>query len=349
VDLTKPMSRVSVPSSWRPKPEDEFPHEPFGDPKLPWKDTWYLAVRDEASNANMNMHMTISANRSPSTRTAVGVAQGNRRFNTVIRTDGITRGRVLGNEAAHLEVLHSSWDSDHELRWTVSLPEVEWELTLHGAHFAPLWDAMFPGYYATGKSDGQFYGHAEQVITAEGTMRWADGEPIAITGSGWRDRGWGRRKTQLMFNSAWDVVGAVLPDGGVFSLTTVKSHELSADAPTPVAGWRSDERALSPLVRGSYHKEATAFPLHLDLEFLDGYKVCASQVSKTGILPSSMQEAEIGPESPGLGAAVWDLCAIFADEAGRHFPVYTNHGYIHKVDALRHTDVRYDLPPEEDR
>jgi hypothetical protein len=337
---------ASIPAEWKPKPEDELLHEPFGDASLPWKETFYISLRDDAINANINMHMTVSANRSPNTRAAVGVAQGNSQVIQVCREDGQHSEKSIGNSMTHLEIVNLSWDSDHEIRWVADLDEVSFDLTLKGKHFAPLWDTMFKGFYATGES-GQVYCHTEQVITATGTMTWkADGKELPFTGFGWRDRGWGRRKTQLMWNTGWDLVSAVLPDDSVFSFIALRSHELPEPAPMPVAGWYSDATTLTPLVGGTYYKEATACPMAYDLQFENGLTLKGELVRPTGRVAVAMQEAEVGPESPGVAATMQDYYAMFRDPEGREFPVMTQNGYIHKVDVFRGAQfIRAGVPP----
>jgi hypothetical protein len=336
---------ATVPAEWRPRPEDELLHVPFGDESLPWKETWYITLRDDAINANISMHMTVSANRSPATRCSVSVAQGNRSVSEVVRTEGTHNEHTVGNELARLDMVNLSWDSDHELRWRGTLSDVEFDLTLKGKHLAPLWDTMFPGYYATGKT-GQVYCHTEQVITAQGTMRWRDGAELPFSGFGWRDRGWGRRKTQLMWNTGWDLLAAVLPDDSVFSVIALRNHEIAADAPMPVAGWWSDEHSLAPCIGGTYHKDDTAYPRRFDLDFLDGRRLTGEQVRRTGTVVTSMQEAEVGPEASGVAASMRDHYAIFRDGDAREFPLFTQNGYIHKVDVFRGARFVYALPPD---
>lgn len=337
---------ASIPAEWKPKPEDELLHEPFGDASLPWKETFYLSLRDDAINANINMHMTVSANRRPDTRAAVGVAQGNHQVIQVCREDGQHSEKSIGNSMTRLEVGHLSWDSDHEVRWVGDLDEVSFDLTIRGKHFAPLWDTMFKGFYATGES-GQVYCHTEQVITATGTMTWkADGKELPFSGFGWRDRGWGRRKTQLMWNTGWDLVSAVLPDDSVFSFIALRSHELPEPAPMPVAGWYSDATTLTPLVGGTYHKQATACPMAYDLQFENGLTLKGELVRPTGRVAVAMQEAEIGPDAPGVAATMQDYYALFRDDQGREFPLFSQNGYIHKVDVFRGAQfIRAGVPP----
>jgi hypothetical protein len=341
---------ATIPAEWRPRPEDELLHVPFGDESLPWKETFFLTVRDELTNTNVNMHMTVSANRSPDTRAAVGVTQGNRSVIQVCREDGRHSDRSIGNSMARLEIVHLSWDSNHELRWVGELDEVSFDLTLRGKHFAPLWDTMFPGYYAVGEDGGrrgQVYCHAEQVITAEGSVTWrSDGREIPFLGFGWRDRGWGRRKTQLMWNTGWDLVSAILPDDSVFSFIALRSHELPEPAPMPIAGWFSDRTTLAPLVGGHYYKEATAAPRDYHLVFDNGTELRGTIVRPTGRVAVAMQEAEVGPDAPNMAATMQDYYAIFRDDAGREFPLFSQNGYIHKVDVFRNGQfIRAGHPP----
>ncbi|MGQ0632825.1 MAG: hypothetical protein ACT4P1_17555 [Sporichthyaceae bacterium] len=329
----------TIPAEWKPKPTDELLHVPFGDESLPWKETFYISLYDHAANANVNMHMTVSANRTPNTRAAVGVTQGNHSVIQVCREDGAHSEKSIGNSMTRLEIVNLSWDSNHEVRWVGELDEVSFDLTLRGKHFAPLWDTMFEGFYARGSDDGasgQVYCHTEQVVVAEGTLTWkADGKIVPFNGFGWRDRGWGRRKTQLMWNTGWDLVSAVLPDDSVFSFIALRSHELPEPAPMPVSGWYSDATSLSPLVTGWYHKEATACPMAYHLEFDNGVVLDGSVVRPAGRVAVAMQEAEVGPEAPGVAATMQDYYAIFTDASGAEFPVFSQNGYIHKVDVFR--------------
>ena len=341
---TGSMDRVSrwpdaIPSEWRPKPEDELLHVPFGDESLPWKETFYFTLRDDKTNANVNMHMTVSANRTPDTRVAVSVAQGNNSVTQVRRENGQHNEKSIGNSLTRLEIVNLSWDSEHELRWVGDLDEVSFDLTVKGKHFAPLWDTMFRGYYAIGEDGGrkgQVYRHAEQVIVAEGTLTWkSDGKVIPFCGFGWRDRGWGRRKTQLMWDTGWDLVAAVLPDDSVFSFIALRSHELPAPAPMPIAGWYSDGQTLTPLVGGYYHKEATAAPKAYHLVFDNGVELHGDLVRPTGRVAVAMQESEVGPEAPNIAATMQDYYAVFRDVAEREFGLFSQNGYIHKVDVFR--------------
>ena len=342
---------ASIPAEWRPKPEDEMIHVPWGDESLPWKDTFFFSLRDVTLNANIAMHMTVSGNRSPNTRITMGVGQGMNSTLQTCREDGLHNEKRIGNSMMHFELVNLSWDSDHELRWVADLDDVRFDLTVKGKHFAPLWDTMFEGYYAKGEAGGtvgQVYCHTEQIIVAEGTMTWkADGIELPFNGFGWRDRGWGRRKTQLMWNTGWDLVGAVLPDDSVFSFIALRSHELPEPAPMPVAGWWSDATTLSPLVGGFYHKEATMAPLAYRLEFDNGHVIEADVVKPTGRMATSLQEAEFGvPGMPNITPNMMDWYALMRDPAGNEFEIFTQCGTMHKLDVFKGAQfIRAGHPP----
>lgn len=325
----------TFPAEWLPRPEDEYVHQPRGDESYPWKDTFFVVAHDPQTNACVNMHLTVSANRRPDTRCAVGVSQGNRSVSQVCREDGDNSTKSVGNSQARLEFINPTWGPDHEIRWVADLDEVELDLTIRGKHWATLWDTMFKGYYSGGEVDGQFYSHLEQIITLEGTLRWKDGEPQPFSGFGWRDRGWGRRKTQLMWNTGWDLMSAILPDDSAFSVIGLRQHELPEPAPMPIGGWWTDGTDLSPLVGGYFHKDATSHPLRYDLEFANGHRVAAEYVHFNGRVQVAMQESETGPEAPNLAVAMIDMFSTFRDGDGNAFPVFSEQGFIHKVDVFR--------------
>jgi hypothetical protein len=332
-----------VPAAWLPNPQDEHLHEPTGDPSLPWKDTWYISMRDEESDQTLNMHMTISANRTPPTRVGVSVAQGTRAITEVLRNEGANSRESLGNELGRLDLVHLSGDGDHELRWVGELSQVSFDITVKGQHYASFWDTMFPAYYATGKF-GHQYSHYEQVVTGTGWIQWKGGEKVPFSGTGWRDRGWGRRKTEVTFNTGIDLIGGVLPDASVFSAIGLRSNEVAQDAPMPIAGWRSDTDCLVPLTGGLYHKDSMAWPAKLELEFLDGYRFSAVTVRRSASVAAAWHDAE--PEVSGIAHNLRDYYAVMEDQDGREFTIFSNHGNIHKVDVFRDAEFKYTLPPE---
>jgi hypothetical protein len=205
---------------------------------------------------------------------------------------------------------------------------------------------MFPGYFATGGKDGQFYCHAEQVITAHGAVRWKDESTVPFTGFGWRDRGWGRRKTEIMWDSGWDLGAALLPDDSVVAFMALRSHEIDRSQPLPVAAWRASGQSLSPAVRGVYHKDATAYPRSLELEFLDGYHMRGDQVKRTGTAALAMQEPDYGDDSVGLATNMRDYYAVFEDTQGARFPVYTQNGHVHNINVFNQADFRFVSPAD---
>ena len=341
----------TIPAAWRPRPEDELVHVPFGDTSLPWKDTFFFSVRDPAINANITMHMTVSGNRSPDTRICLAVAQGNRSATQTCREDGLHNEKQIGNSLARIEIINLSWDSDHELRWVGETDEAHFDLTVRGRHYAPLWDTMFEGYYARGSDAGQvgqIYCHTEQIVVAQGSLTWkSDGVQLPFSGFGWRDRGWGRRKTQLMWTTGWDLAGGVLPDDSVFSIIALRSHEIPEPAPMPVAGWWSDATTLTPLVGGYYRKEGTMAPLAYRLEFENGHVIEAVTVRPTGRVATSLGEAEFDdPAMPNITPNMMDWYALMRDPAGNEFEIFTQCGTMHKVDVFRDGQfIRAGHPP----
>lgn len=340
-----------IPAEWKPKPEDELLHVPMGDESLPWKDTFFFTVRDPERNANITMHMTVSGNRSPNTRVTCGAAQGNNITLQTCREDGTHNEKQIGNSMCRVEIINLSWDSDHEIRLVGDLDEVSFDLNLKGKHWAPLWDTMLKGFFARGSEDGsvgQFYCHTEQIVVVDGTITWKnDGIEQPFQGFGWRDRGWGRRKTQLMWNTGWDLVGGVLPDDSVFSFMALRSHEIPEPAPMPIAGWWADATSLSPLVGGFYHKEATMAPLEYRLEFENGHVIEAKCVRPTGRIATALQDAEFGvPGMPNMTPNMMDWYALMRDPAGNEFEIFTQCATMHRLDVFQDGQfIRAGNPP----
>jgi hypothetical protein len=48
-----------------------------------------------------------------------------------------------------------------------------------------------------------------------------------------------------------------------------------------------------------------------------------------------MQESEVGPDTPNMAATMQDYYAVFRDPAGNVFPIFSQNGYVHKVDVFR--------------
>lgn len=319
-----------------PQPEDELVHAPAGDESLPWKDTWYFSLLDEAAGIHLAMHMTVSANRVPDTRVAVGIRDGARERVLVRRVDGTHTAGAIGNDLARLEVVHLSWDSAHELRWCCQADDVAFAISVRGVHFAPDWDAMFPGFNPSGKL-GHSYAHTEQVIRGEGWIRWRGEERRPVTGFGWRDRGWGRRKTEATFGSGYDLVGGILPDGSAFAFQAMRNIETAQAERQPVAGFLTDERSLVPAVGGIYYKDSMSFPARLDLEFADGRRVTGNQVRRLSTLGTPFHEAE--PERSGIAHGARDYYAALVDPGGAEFAVFSNEGHMLRADVTR--DARF--------
>jgi hypothetical protein len=320
-------------------PEDERLHTPVGDESLPWKETFYFSAYDETAGIHLAMHMTISANRSPDTRVAIGVRDRGHEAVVIRREDGKSRGDILGNSLAWLEIVNLSWDSNHELRWRAEAGEFSFDLKVTGVHLAPNFNAMFPDVYPSGRS-GFTYSHTEQLIRLEGTLRWADGTERAVNAFGWRDRGWGRRKSELTFGTGWDLLGAILPDGTVFAFTAMRNVEHGEDAPLPAYGFHSDSETIVPAVGGRYWKDSMCFPFLLDLEFAGGRRVTGHQVRRVSTLGVPMHEAE--HEHLAIAVAGRDYYAVLEDPDGNEFCVFSTAGHGILADVTRNAKFFYD-------
>ncbi len=98
----------TFPSEWLPRPGGRIrPRTPRGR-VLPWKDTFFVVAfviaHDPKTNACVNMHLNVSANRLPDTRCAVGVSQGKRSVSQVFRENGNNSTKSVGNSQARPEI-----------------------------------------------------------------------------------------------------------------------------------------------------------------------------------------------------------------------------------------------------
>jgi hypothetical protein len=320
-----------------PDPTDELLHVPWGDESLPWKDTWYFSVLDVTGGVHLAMHMTISANRAPDTRIAVGVRDHRGETVVIRREDGRHDQHTIGNSLARLEVVNLSWDSGHALRWLCNAPEFEFDVLVRGVHFAPFFDVLFPGANPSGK-DGYSYSHTEQLIRGEGSFRRRDdAAERAVSAVGWRDRGWGRRKSEISVGTGYDLVGGVLPDGSAFALSGMRNVEHAPDAPLPVYGFLTDATTVVPAVSGIYYKDSRSFPTRLGLEFADGRRVDGEFVQPLSTLGVSFHDAE--PDRSGIAIGARDYYSMLIDADGVEFPVFSNEGHALRADVTR--DARF--------
>lgn len=323
---------------WLCDPSNELIHTPVGDESLPWKDTFYFSLLDEDHGVHLAMHLTVSANRAPATRVAVGVRHGGRERVVVRREDGHHDDTSIGNSLARLDLLTLSWGPDHTLRWCCDAEEFSFDVTVTGVHLAPFFNALFPGIYPTGKQ-GHSYSHVEQLIRGEGNVRWRDGAGSPIDGFGWRDRGWGRRKSEMTFGSGYDLVGGILPDGTSFAFTGMHNVEHGAGAPLPVYGFHCNGETVSPAVGGTYYKDSMSFPAELNLEFANGTRVVGTQVRRVSTLGTPWHDAE--PATSGIAAAGRDYYSVFTDPNGAEFGVFSNEGHMLRVDVTRGAAFSY--------
>jgi hypothetical protein len=316
----------------RPDPADELLHDPWGDPSLPWKDTWYFSLIDPEARVHLAMHMTVSAGRNDDTRIALGLRDGARESVTIRREHGTHTEVCIGNTLAQLDVVNLSWDGDHQLRWRANAPEFGFDIAVRGVHFAPNFHAMFPGANPSGKQ-GHSYGHTEQVIRGEGTVSWRDGRRSDISSSGWRDRGWGRRKNILTFGAGYDLIGGILPDGTAFALTGMRNVEHGPDAPLPIYGFLTDANGAVPAISGLYRKDSMSFPALVALEFADGRRIDAEQTARLSTLGVPFHDAE--PHLIDIAVNARDYYAMMADQSGARFAVFSNEGHSARTDVTR--------------
>jgi hypothetical protein len=318
---------TGVPAAWVPRPSDEFLHRRDGDSALPWKETWFVGAYDLANGFALSLHMTISPERAEDTRVAVAVRLGALEALEVCVEAGLDDHDVFGNTLAQLHVVRSSWNSDHELGLVGAVDGCSFDLTLSGHHWATLWDTMFPGFYQSGRSSSHSYGHAEQSLAFSGTVGWADGEPTAVSGWGWRDRGWGRRRSTSSFSAGYDMVNGVLADGGVFTLMAFRNPDLPVDAPLPLGGWYSDESTLVPAVAGTFWKDSVGWPERVDLSFSDGRTLRSRMHRRHFSIAVPFHDA--AHELVSAGHGIRDYFAEMVDSDGAVFPVHANSGHLH--------------------
>jgi len=319
-----------VEASWSPDPSDELLHQPWGDESLPWKDTWYFSLVDADAQVHLAMHMTVTAGSPSDTRVAVGVRDLAGESVAVRTEPGRTDSSSIGNSLARLEIVNLSWDSDHKLRWTADMPWFEFDVTVHGVHFAPLFDTMFPGVNPTG-AQGHSYSHTEQVITGVGVVKRQNGPEQRISAMGWRDRGWGRRVNELSFGTGYDLIAGILPDGAAFALSAMRNVEHAPDAPLPIYGFLTDAAGAVPAVGGIFFKDSMSYPARLGLEFADGRRVDAEQVAHLSTLSVPFHDAQ--PERFGIAVNARDYYATMADPGGRSFAVFSNEGHAMRSDV----------------
>jgi hypothetical protein len=314
----------------RPDPRDELLHTPEGDPSIPWKDTWYFSLVDVGRQVHLAMHMTVTAGRDADTRVAVGLRDAGAESVEVRVEAGRNDDSGIGNSLARVEVVHLSWDGDHQVRWRADAPDFAFDILVTGVHYAPLFDTMFPDVNPTGKQ-GHSYSHTEQVVRGEGTVRWRDGREQTISAFGWRDRGWGRRTNELAFGTGYDLIAGILPDGGAFALSGMRNVEHGADAPLPIYGFRTDASGAVPAVAGIWHKDSMCYPTRLGLEFADGSRVDAEQVGRLSTLSVPFHDAQ--PEVFGIAVNARDYYAMLVDTYGNRFPVFSNEGHALRADV----------------
>lgn len=336
-------AHLAVPVRWLPRPEDEFLHPHVGNSAFPWKETWFVNVHDLAAGFALSLHLTVSPERSPSTRVAIAARLGARETVQVLVADAAPGDGVFGNALAELQVLHSSFDSDHRLRLVGRTEECSFDVELRGQHWATLWSTMFPGFYQAGEASEHSYDHIEQSLTFSGRFAW-DGEgPVAVAGTGWRDRGWGRRRSTSSFAAGYDMVNGALADGSVFTLMAFRKPDLTPADPLPLGGWFADASSLTPAVAGRFWKDSIGWPTNLDLTFANGrsLELTLRQRHFSIAVPFHDAAHDVVPEAHGIR----DFFATFADADGNPATVHANSGHLHLANVTAASRFIYDPVP----
>lgn len=317
----------AVPREWVPNPSDEFLHELVGDAALPWKETWFVNVHDLDAGFALSLHMTISPEKTPSTRVAIAARLGARETVQVAVGDRAPGEAVFGNAMASLEVVHSSFDSAHHLRLVGRTDDCSFSFDVRGHHWATLWSTMFPGFYQSGSDSSHSYDHVEQSVTFAGQFAWHDEAPVEVSGGGWRDRGWGRRRSTSSFSAGYDMVNGALSDGSVFTLMAFRNPDVPIDAPLPLSGWLSSPDTLTPAVSGRFWKDSIGWPTHVDLTFADGRAIELTLRQRRFSIAVPFHDAahEVIADAHGIR----DYFATFTDADGALATVHANSGHMH--------------------
>jgi hypothetical protein len=335
---------AGVPAAWVPRASDEFLHQPDGDPGMPWKETWFVGAYDLANGFALSLHMTVSPERPDDTRVAVAVRLGAREGLGVRTEAGCSDHDVFGNSLAQLRVVHSSWNSDHELQLVGDVDGCSFDLVLRGNHWATLWDTMFPGFYQSGQTSSHSYGHAEQSLSFSGTVGWSGAEPTAVDGWGWRDRGWGRRRSTSSFSAGYDMVDGVLADGGVFTLMAFRNPDLPADSPLPLGGWYSNDSTLVPAVSGTFWKDSIGWPERIELTFADGRAFRSRLHRRHFSIAVPFHDA--AHELVSAAHGIRDYFGELIDSDGAVFPMHANSGHMHVANVTASSTFVFADPAE---
>lgn len=338
--MTAAPLRTRTPTAWLPRPTDEFLHAVTGDPALPWKETWFVNVCDLGAGFALSLHLTVSPERSPSTRVAIAARLGGRETVEVRVAAAVPGDDVFGNELAELRALHSSFDSAHRLRLVGRTAECSFDVELRGQHSATLWSTMFPGFYQSGDASEHSYDHIEQSLTFAGRFGWDGEEPVEVSGTGWRDRGWGRRRSTSSFAAGYDMVNGALADGSVFTLMAFRNPDLGAAEPLPLGGWFADAATLTPAVAGRFWKDSIGWPTNVDLKFADGrsLELTLRQRHFSIAVPFHDAAHDVVPAAHGIR----DFFATFTDGDGRPATVHANSGHLHLANVTASARFVYD-------
>jgi hypothetical protein len=283
--------------------EDEYPHRPpAGSDPRPWKDTWWFAFRDDASDVTGAVHLTLSPNRGPGCRITVAVRHGATQIVDWASIEPDPAGADFGCPWLGVDVVEPAWSPAKRLRLRLRHPIVSGDLEVRGRFLGPLVGAVAPGLVPMSDDGLSLAGHVEQLATFVGTLRIA-GVETPIDASGFRDRSWGYRKSDQMAPRGTILVAADLGDRAC-ALLSWFPPSAAPGGPVPVGGWLTDEERVVAAVGGRYRRDSAGRPMALDVEFADGTTLRAAKLEGTGELQYPFHEPEY--DGAALGTIVLD-------------------------------------------
>ncbi len=324
-----PSSRTTT---FAPRREDEFPHAlPDTPTDLPFKDTWWLAFRDDRADVSFSAHLTLSPNRRPGLRVGLAVQSGRNHYTRTHLIEPTVADGTVSSAVTDLEIVDPEWSPAKRLVLRVHDRDLQATLEFAGRYFGVDSRLATPGLIPDG--DGiQNLGHAEQAMWATGELQLGD-QQIRVDGPAYRDRSWGLRKSDKMAPQGYTFAQVHLPDAAV-GLLAWQHPDAAAGAPLPVGAWLSDESGVHPATSGLFHLSAEARGQQLALDFTNGRKVALTARRALADLHYPYHEPEM--DGPALGTLCWDQHIEFDSDDGVVAGL-VNLGIPFGADVLRHS------------
>jgi hypothetical protein len=320
-----------------PRPEDEFPHAlPDAGAQLPYKDTWMLCFHDGPADVTALVHLTLSANRLPGLRAAVGVRHGGRSLQETVYDSPVVDAGGVGCGIVKLEILDPAWTPDKHLRLTirhrVDGEDVEVVADFRGRSFGVDSSVLTPGLIPSGEGIQQL-GHAEQACTVTGRLRWGELDVDITGGNGYRDRSWGFRKSDKMAVHGYAFAQVHLPEA-TCGLLSWRHPDSQSSAALPVGAWLADSDGVYAATDGLLHLSPTGRAHRLALRFAGGRSVDLTTRRVLSELHYPYHEPEMA--GPALGTLCWDQ-HLAMDSADGPCAGLLNIGTPFVADVLRHS------------